>query len=357
MPNENPDQNPLREIGEDSLIEKMNAWLHEKRGEKTQSPPWARMKAVAEIGDDCALVDLADGAARLALTTDMLVEGWHFLPDHPPERLGMKAAHANLSDLAAAGAWPMWILVSFGAPADTPVEWVQSLYRGMARALEPYGALCLGGDCVGAEKITINIVAGGHCNPAVKPPLRSKAWPGQEVYVTGYLGDSGAGFDLLQASTSDREKNASADADYLIEHHQCGRARVRAGIALAAACPDAAMMDLSDGIAADLPRIVKESNCGFEIRANTLPLSPALKRMGAQLPKTALDYALFGGEDFELLFTTALPPEKWQRQVMHETGEEIHFTHIGHVTQQKGIHILDGSERQIDLSKQSWKHF
>jgi thiamine-monophosphate kinase len=357
---------------------------------------------LVSIGDDAAIVRQSRGAPPLAITTDMLVEGTHFLPSQPPESLGKKAGNCNLSDLAAVGAWPAWVLVSLGAPGKTSVAWVEAFYRGLRSVLDPFGCLCVGGDCVRAPQVTINIVAGGYCAPdavanGLKPalqttaggycalsggaalPLRSRAKPGQDLYVTGTLGDSGAGLFLLRHPRKEKKlRAAGVNTAALIARHQEGASRIHAGIAIARRCPDAAMMDLSDGLAADLPRMAEASGCGFEVSAAVLPLSAALRRfaslagLSADLGRrdarpnssgrrdarpTLADFALFGGEDYELVFTTAAAPERWRDGVAHAApGRPLRLTRIGRVVRGSGVRFLDAQGREIRANG-SFEHF
>jgi thiamine-monophosphate kinase len=416
----------LHAIGENELIRRIAQWMAPRAASprsapsipsiasipstastpSPKSPPWAKQDILVAIGDDTALVRQSKGAPPLAITTDMLVEGTHFLPSQPPESLGKKAGNSNLSDLAAVGAWPAWVLVSLGAPGKTPAAWVEAFYRGLRSVLDPFGCLCVGGDCVRAPQITINIVAGGYCAPdavsnGLKPalqtieagrscapdggaalpalPLRSRAKPGQELYVTGTLGDSGAGLFLLRHPLQEKKlRAAGVNTAALIARHQEGASRIHAGIAIARHCPDAAMMDLSDGLAADLPRMAEASGCGFEVSAAVLPLSPALRRfaslagLSADLGRrdarpnpsgrrdarpTLTDFALFGGEDYELVFTTAATPERWHDGVAHAApGRPLRLTRIGRVVRGSGVRFLDAQGREI-RGNRSFEHF
>ena len=294
----------------------------------------------------------------------------HFLPNHPPEALGAKAAAANLSDLAAVGAWPAWILVSLGAPGRTPLGWVEALYRGMRAVMAPYGCRCVGGDCVRAERLTINIAAGGACDPRANVPLRSRARPGQALYVTGTLGDSGAGLWLLRnAAKSGGQaglpgaRGRPRDARILLERHQRPTPRVQAGLAIARACPDAAMMDVSDGLATDLARMARASGCGFELSLPTLPLSAPLRRVARCLPLPPESFALFGGEDYELLFTTAVPLPRWRGKVERGAagrggaGSPLGVTCIGRAVEREGVRYLDAAGRPETPPGSPFEHF
>jgi thiamine-monophosphate kinase len=350
----------LRRIGEDELVGRIRGWLGEvARGKgAAKAPPWSRMKIEAGIGDDTAIVRPSRGAPPLALTTDMLVEGVHFLSDHPARELGAKAVAVNLSDLAAVGAWPAWILVSLGAPAETPTRWVEDFYRGMRSAAEPFGCLCVGGDCVRAAALTINIAAGGNCSPDSNVPLRSRARPGQGLYVTGTLGDSAAGLVLLQHPRRLRSSAERRDAERLVQRHRRPTPRVEAGVAVARWCGDAAMMDLSDGLAVDLPRLAQASGCGFEIDLAALPLSPALKRLAPFDSRTAEDLAVDGAEDYELVFATAVPTDRWLGRVARAApGRPLRVTRIGRVVEGRGVRCVNRRGESVPLPEGRFRHF
>ena len=394
----------LHAIGENELIRRIAEWMaprtaspHSATSTKStlstastksiaestktaaKRPPWAKQEILVAIGDDTAIVRQSRGAPPLAITTDMLVEGTHFLPSQPPESLGKKAGNCNLSDLAAVGAWPAWVLVSLGAPGKTSTAWIEAFYRGLRSVLDPFGCLCVGGDCVRAERVTINIVAGGSCASDTAPPLRSRAKPGQDLYVTGTLGDSGAGLFLLRHPRKEKElRAAGVNTAALIARHQEAASRIHAGIAIARRCRDAAMMDLSDGLAADLPRMAGASGCGFEVSAAVLPLSAALRRFAARAGlsadlgrrdarpnssgrrdarSTLADFALFGGEDYELVFTTGGAPERWRGAVAHAApGRPLRLTRIGRVVRGSGVRFLDAQGREIRANG-SFEHF
>jgi thiamine-monophosphate kinase len=388
-----PTRQTLGALGENALVERIAEWMRPRNSlepspkEKRPGlpvPPWAAQKVLTGIGDDTALVQLGGKAGpRLALTTDLLVEGTHFLPTHPPRILGAKAVEVNLSDLAAAGAWPTWILVSLGAPPNLSPEWIEALYAGMRDALAPYACPCLGGDTVRSKRVVLNIVAGGFLAPGTEPLLRSHAREGQALYVTGTLGDSRAGLQMLlretegasdetgpsRTTTRKTRKQPEAtsgllhlserDRTFLVQRHQAPRARVAAGGVIARLCPDAAMMDVSDGLACDLPRLARASHCGFEVRLTALPLSPALRRYAAAHSTSPEQIALAGGEDYELLFATAEPPERWREAVARAAGgRPLRITRIGQVTaESEGVRFLNRRGEAVLPSESSFLHF
>ncbi|HNY28477.1 MAG TPA: thiamine-phosphate kinase [Candidatus Sumerlaeota bacterium] len=391
--NATPPHQTLAALGENALVERIAQWMRQgntldpsPKGKQpgSQVPPWAAQTVLTGIGDDTALVQLGGKTGpRLALTTDLLVEGTHFLSSHPPRILGAKAVEVNLSDLAAAGAWPAWILVSLGVHPGLSPEWIEALYAGMRDALAPYACPCLGGDTVRSEGVVLNIVAGGFLAPGTEPPLRSRARVGQSLYVTGTLGDSRAGLQMLlretegvsdetgPSRTTDKKKMKRPEAApgalhlperdraFLLQRHQAPRARVAAGGVIARLCPDAAMMDLSDGLACDLPRLAHASHCGFEVRLASLPLSPALRRYATACSVAPDQIALAGGEDYELLFATSEPPERWCEAVAQAAGgRPLRITRIGRVTAESdNVRFVNRRGETVLPSESSFLHF
>lgn len=302
----------LAEIGEDALVRHIARWIRPRVG----SPPSAVDMPVGP-GDDAAVVrQLGRKIRPLALTTDMLVEGVHFLPDHPAADLGRKALAANLSDLAAMGARPAWFTVSLGAPGSCALLWVRDLYRGMAAAARPHACSCAGGDCVRSAPRVISIAAGGVLPEGAEALRRDAARPGMRLYVTGRLGDSSAGLYFLRHPRRRPRKPAlQRDIDRLIARHRRPVAQVDAGLAIARLCRRAACMDLSDGLATDLPRMAEASRCAFEVDTTALPVSPALRRAARWARLDPLALALAGGEDYELLFATDAPEAGWREDL------------------------------------------
>jgi len=255
----------LHEIGEDALIERL-----------TRLVPLPADSA-AGPGDDCAVIDLGplhDGLQLLK--ADAVVSGIHFAAGDAPRAVGWKAVARVVSDFAAMGGKPERFLVTLALPAETQVSWVEELYRGMGECLGTYGAVLVGGETSRVPEgsaMVISVAATG----VVKREhlvLRSTAKPGQCLLVTGTLGGSLAGKHL-------------AFQPRVVEAHW-----------LVSRFKPAAMMDLSDGLAKDLPRLGHASGCGFLLDRESLPLSPGY----------SVDQALNDGEDFELV--VAMDPEQ-----------------------------------------------
>jgi thiamine-monophosphate kinase len=249
----------LRDIGEDALIDRLVGLVPH------HPPPGGGP------GDDCAVIDRdPDSPTLWLLKTDALVGHVHFLPDAPARAVGWKAAARVISDFAAMGGKPEHFLITLALPPETRVDWVEDLYRGIGDCLGTFGGLVAGGETssvpAGSAEV-ISIAATGTVNRG-QLVLRSTAKPGDSLFVTGWLGGSLRG-KHLDFTPRIRE------AEWLVSHFK-----------------PTAMMDLSDGLAKDLPRLAVASGCGFSIDESSLPRSPGCST--AQ--------ALGDGEDFELLF-------------------------------------------------------
>lgn len=255
----------LRDIGEDALIERIIALVPQAEG------------PAAGPGDDCAVVDPGPAVPHLQLLkTDALVGGVHFLPTADARAVGWKAVARVVSDFAAMGGRPGHFLITLALPGDTSVEWVEGLYQGMGDCLTRYGAVLAGGETssvpTGSAPV-ISVAATGSV-PREHLVLRSTGLAGDVLLVTGALGGSIHGKHL---SFTPR----TAEAAWLVAHFK-----------------PTAMMDLSDGLAKDLPRLAAASGCGFRIDPPSLPVTPGSTTQGA----------MRDGEDFELLI--AMAPEQ-----------------------------------------------
>lgn len=270
-------------IGEFELIDKIRAGVSLPDG-------------YLGIGDDCAQLPERD-AFRSLVSTDMLLEDVHFLRKVQAGCTGWKAAVANISDIAACGGTPKGIFLSLALPKDLEDSWVMDFLKGFGDACNRYGFPVLGGDtCESAGKICISVTVIGQCPNGVAV-TRAGALPGDEICVTGCLGDSAAGLELLLQSA------ARVDYDnYFIDRHLRPQPRLAEGLALARSGQVHAMMDISDGIGSDLRHILKESNCGAIVDTARIPVSDALRSLCGSDSGRMLDYAISGGEDYELLF-------------------------------------------------------
>lgn len=294
----------LSEIGEDRLIERLIA-LVPRSADPAAGP-----------GDDCAVIDPGPHSSTLLLLkTDALVAQVHYLTDAPPRAIGWKAVARVISDFAAMGGRPEHFLVTLALPAATEIGWVEDLYRGMGDALEKFGAVLAGGETsrVPAGSAAVISIAATGSVTRENLVLRSTGQPGHVLLVTGSLGGSIHGKHL---SFTPR----LAEAAWLVSHHK-----------------PTAMMDLSDGLGKDLPRLTAASGCGFLLDQAALPLTAGC---------TAAN-AIADGEDFELLL--AIEPER-VAELMTDWAvafPELSLSLIGQLVAQGAGQSLDGG----------WDHF
>lgn len=314
----------LRELGEFGLIEEIKQGIEVPQG-------------YLGIGDDCAVMPQKSGMDTL-VSTDMLIEGTHFLMDDiSAYRLGWKSAAVNISDIAAMGGRCTGSFLSFALPKGLGKEWTDEFFRGYKEISSLYGCPLLGGDTTSSpDRLCISVTVTGEA-PAGKSVKRSNAAIGDLICVTGNLGDSGCGLKIiLEGSGRD------ADAEKLIARHYLPMPRVKEGMEIAAAGASA-MMDISDGIGSDLRHIIEASGVGAEIDTSMIPLSNELKSKCAEYGWDPLELAISGGEDYELLFT-----------ISEENAKKIDFNHfvIGKIISGDKI-IWRGSERDY----MGFRHF
>lgn len=254
---------------------------------------------IVGLGDDAAVIRTAPAPAPyLLVTTDMLVEESHFRRAWAtPEQIGIKAAECNLSDIAAMGGTPTWMFISLALTDEIEVEWVRGVYRGIADACRRYGVIVAGGDTVLGAVNSINVTLLGSV-PIHDLCLRSHARAGDLLMVTGPLGASAAALGLLRAN-----RNPGA---YLLEKHLTPTCRLDVSGQLASLAN--AMIDISDGLGAEVHHICRRSAVGARIDATSIPMRDTVRAAANDLKQDPLQFALSGGEDFELLFSIA--PEK-----------------------------------------------
>lgn len=269
------------------------------------------------IGDDCAVIPSGD--SELIYSTDMLVEGVHFLRDAAtPEDIGWKSLAVNLSDIAAMGGTPIATFLSIALPKDVQGEWAERFIAGYAQLSKKYNVPLLGGDTTSSLRdIAINVGILGRA-PLGKSVKRSGAIVGQGIYVTGNLGDSSGG---LQAILNNWDKTQEVES--LIQSHIKPIPPIDEGQALMHTGIVGAMMDISDGIASDLRHIMKASGVGAEVHLDRIPVSDNLKWACEKYEKNARALAVGGGEDYELLFTAPADIEDLVDFPIYRIGEIV----------------------------------
>ena len=301
--------------------------------------------AVLGVGDDCALLAPHAGM-HLALSTDALVEGRHFLSTVSPERLGHKALAVNLSDLAACGAQPRAFMLSLALPRVDEV-WLSGFAQGLWAMADAYGCDLIGGDTTQGP-LTINITVMGDV-PAGQALLRSGAQAGDDIYVSGTLGDARVALEVFRGQLSVPE-TVFVSTRLRMEQPT---PRVALGLALRGVASAAA--DISDGLIGDLGHILTASHCGADIQAEwALPLlacAPALHLSPAQ----QLAFVLCGGDDYELVFTAS--PDR--RDAVQEAARvsDTPVTRIGNVRAVQGLRVLDALGHALTQSFSSFDHF
>jgi thiamine-monophosphate kinase len=261
------------------------------------SPP---PEVVLGIGDDCAALDLG-GDDYVLWTVDTLVEGVHFdLAYISLKQLGRKSLAVNLSDIAAMAGEPTYALLSLGWPPDRELSQALELGQGLAELARDYGAAVIGGDTVASPRgITVTVAVLGKV-PKEEMLTRAGAKQGDYIYVTGPLGDSAAGLEILRRGV----KLDPELAEPLIATHLNPVPQLAAGRLLARHRLASAAIDLSDGAATDLNHICRASGVGARLEAAAVPVSAGVEAAARRLNRRPLDLALKGGEDYQLLFTS-----------------------------------------------------
>ena len=311
-----------------------------------------RRYSLTKIGDDCAVLP-KDKQTDLMITTDLLIEDIDFRLDWAePKFIGHKAAAVSLSDVAAMGAKPVWAMLSIGVPAKLwKTDFVEKLYDGYFRLAKKFHVEIVGGDVSKTpDKIVIDSILAGEVAKG-KAVLRSGAKVGDLIYVTGELGGAAAGLDLLESGVR-YDYSAKIWQKNLLFKQLAPLPQVHAGRDLNDRNPPSAMMDLSDGLSSDLAHLCRASRVGAKIYADRIPFHENLRAVADSFDEK-LNYALNGGEDFELLFTVN-PKKKFQ---LKKTHEKPRFSCIGEVTANAEIiELVFDNETKI-LEPKGYRHF
>lgn len=332
------------DLGEFALIERLRQRL---------AP--ARADVVVGIGDDVAVVAVAPDRYLLA-TCDTQVAGVHFLPHTvDPYCLGRKVAAINLSDIAAAGGCPTHFLVSLALPADTPVRFLEMLYDGISEEAGRYGADVIGGNVSRSDCLIIDLTLLGEVEPA-RLLRRRGARPGDRIMVTGRLGASAAGLALLGAA-GDPGVMSTEDAAAVLAAHRTPTPRLPEAAIIAQSGLATAMIDVSDGLSADLGHLCDASEVGARLWVEAIPIDGPTRRVASVLGEDPAGWALGGGEDYELLLTA--PP-----QAANTIGDAVHWgtgtpvTVIGEILPaEEGRWLFLPGGRQVPLVPRGWTHF
>jgi len=301
------------------------------------------------IGDDGAVVYPGSADECWVITTDTLLEGIDFRREWTtPYRLGRKSIAVNMSDLAAMGARPRFFTVSLALPAGISKRWILEFYRGLNAPDSSKGAQLIGGDLSRSESgVLISITAVGESLNR-KILYRSGGRTGNLLYVTGILGRSAAGLKLLQSGSRKPRFHPKQEA---LRVHQIPEPRCETGIWLAQSGLVRCMMDLSDGLSTDLPRLCKASGVGAEIRLADLPIFPESRAWDCD----PVELALHGGEDYELIF--AVPKSKSRLFENTYPSKFPKITKIGRLTGTDGKVWTLESGKLHRLPERGYDHF
>jgi thiamine-monophosphate kinase len=304
--------------------------------------PLATSKAALGLKDDVALLRSRFGD-DLVLTTDAIVEGIDFFVGDPADLIAKKALRINLSDLAAKGATPLGYLLTLMLPRRTGYRWLRKFTAGLRADQRKYGVSLLGGDLSSTRgPLCVSITALGAV-PKGQAILRSGAKPGDLVFVTGTIGDSGGGLAALKA----KKRNSALINRYRAPEPRVSLGRELRGIASAA-------IDVSDGLLADLGHIADVAKVHIAVDASRIPMSKALRKFWGS-GEAALVRASTCGDDYEIAFTAR--PKERERIAAAAKRSRTRISEIGVVTMGRGAALIGANGRAIQVRKRGWEHF
>lgn len=312
---------------------------------------------VKGIGDDCAVIDR--GSFYELLGTDMLVEGDHFrLEWARAQEIGWKSMVSNLSDIAAMGGMPKYYLVSLCLSGGIDDRWLEGFYEGMRAAAKGFWdepILLVGGDITHGEKMSVNIVMVGEVEKEFCR-LRSGAKVGDLVCVTGSVGSSTAGLELLKRFGKkpyfDIGEMLKAGR-FCLKKHRSPLCRLKEGRVIARYA--SAMIDVSDGVGSEVRHICEESFVGAGIFAEKVPIDDRVRCIARALKKNELNFALSGGEDFELVFT--IKPEQFTKLQKELGSHDVKLSVVGEIRKfDDGVKLVYSDGKECDLPR-GFEHF
>jgi len=294
------------------------------------------------VGDDCALLSPTPGM-QLATSSDMLVEGRHFLSTVAPDRLGHKALAVNLSDLAACGAQPLAFTLALALPR-VDETFLEGFSRGLLALADAHGCELVGGDTTQGP-LTLSITVFGEVPPG-QALLRSGAQAGDDLYISGQVGDARLALEAFRGHV-----NLSGDSFTRVRSAmEMPQPRVALGLALRGVASSA--IDVSDGLLGDLAHVLKRSDVGATVDADSLPLSADLRAQSQQWQRTC---GLSGGDDYELLFSAAPERHDAVRAAARTVGVPV--TRVGRIEAGWGLVVEDGSGQALQVERGGFDHF
>tara|TARA_B100000676_G_C17994527_1_gene796965 strand:- start:285 stop:1265 length:981 start_codon:yes stop_codon:yes gene_type:complete len=300
------------------------------------------------LADDAAVFEPPTGIEIVA-TTDALVASVHFNHDDPPDLVGRKLLRVSLSDLASMGAEPDAYLLTVALPPDCDESWLETFASGLSEDQEEFKVHLIGGDTVATRgPLLLSVTALGRV-PTGQALLRSGASEGDEIWVSGSIGDGALGLLTLQSGV---EPQVERDEAWLKERYLLPRPRTALGLALrglASSC-----IDVSDGLIADLNHVCEASGVSAVVNLECIPISEPAKALLSDDPKL-IRSILGGGDDYELLFTAPSAAHDAVRQIADTCEESV--TRIGEMSAGSGVIVVNGENEKIDIVEKGYTHF
>lgn len=312
------------------------------------APLAAGVSGACGLTDDVAFLEVPAGQ-ELVAKTDSVVASVHFLPDDPPDLIARKVLRRNLSDLAAKGAVPRWYLLDAAFPKGVGDAWIAGFARGLAHDQAEFDVSLVGGDTKATPGLATFAVTLLGIVPAGRGLRRNGAQAGDEIYVTGTIGDAALG---LLARRGKLRFLKPRQRDSLIDRYRLPQPRVAFGPHLLGVA--SASIDISDGLVADLGHVCETSKLAGVIEEARVPLSPPARVALAQRPQL-ITQVLIGGDDYEILFTAPATVAKTLERIADEL--KVPITRIGRMDAGKGVTVLDAKGRRRALTHAGWTHF
>jgi thiamine-monophosphate kinase len=335
----------ISDIGEKNLIKRL---LSKSRGLQPKSPFFDDFY-FKSLSDDAALIDF-DGKF-LVVTSDLLLESTHLPPEMSPLQKGMKVVTVNVSDLAAMGAKPIGLILSLGLPRDLPLTEFDEIMDGVLQSCQDYEMGLMGGDTNESEELILS----GTCLGLIdknKVLMKDGARVGDVVAVTGPLGVAAAGLEILLGPHSLKKILKPPTVEFTLKHALEPHSRLKEGIMLADTGAVTAATDITDGLASEVGELVEASqdSVGITLFEDRIPLIPEVKEVASKVNKNPLDFALYYGEDFELLLTI-------QKEDYNHLKDEFGLHQVGVVTSSGRMEIVNKDGKTDILESKGYQHF